>query len=473
MSLQQRERSIAMTGEVDQVLRSHLLKKFRQEDLCFATWAPSEGRDRSSALLRSILLPEPHERQLHGNVSLIPGFFERALGTALARGEGLAFLHSHVGPGWQAMSPDDAEVEHSMAGAVQSATGFPLVGMTLGTDGAWSGRSWLKSAPGTYFPVWSTNVRAVGDHLGVTFADHLRKIPRAQGSQLRTIATWGSLTQSKLSRLRIGIVGLGSVGSVVAESLLRMGIQQARFIDFDTIKLHNLDRTLNATMADVQAHSSKVEVARRSGLIHATAEGPVIEAITNSVVEKAGRLAALDCDLIFCCVDRPAAREVLNVLAYAHLITVIDGGIGVEFKATGALRGADWKAHTIGPGRRCLACREQYDPAMVPLDLDGTLDDPSYLSGLPKGHPLLANENVFPFSLHLAGMEVLQMLSFVVAPSGIGNPGGQYYHFASGRMEFNDVSDCDPGCYFQKMTGAGDLLSHTFPETHRYQARTK
>ena len=111
------EFSFAMTASTDAELRGHLDKGRRQEDLTFATWRPSTGRRRTTAVLSRLLRPREDERILQGNVAFTADYAQRALGE-LQPGEGLALVHCHLGPGWQDMSDDDVVAERDrLAGA--------------------------------------------------------------------------------------------------------------------------------------------------------------------------------------------------------------------------------------------------------------------------------------------------------------------------------------------------------------------
>src|SRR4051794_37848616 len=124
----------ALTTATDRTLVAHLDRRDSQEDLCFALWRPSQGRDRLTALVAEPILPQASERHVHGNVSFEPRYYERALACALDQEAGLAFLHSHPGGrGWQEMSRDDVAAETGKAAQTLAATGLPLVGLTLGT----------------------------------------------------------------------------------------------------------------------------------------------------------------------------------------------------------------------------------------------------------------------------------------------------------------------------------------------------
>jgi molybdopterin-synthase adenylyltransferase len=215
------EFSVAMSNVVDDQLQQFLLRVEGQEDLTLCLWTQSEGRKRITALLHTPVWPEAHERQVHGNVSFNSCYVERAAKLAAEQQCGLALLHSHIGPGWQSMSRDDFIAESKWAGAIESLTDHPFVGLTLGTDGVWSARFWQHVAKRQFRPQWCRNVRSAGERLRAYFADAVVPRPAFLEMFKRTVVVWGRENHATLARLRIGIVGLGSVGSLVAEMLAR------------------------------------------------------------------------------------------------------------------------------------------------------------------------------------------------------------------------------------------------------------
>ena len=456
---------VALTEDFHEAAKEHLLRPDGQEDICFALWRPSSGATRQSALMQSLILPGEGDRLLHGNVSFTPQFFERALAEAAAAGLGLAMLHSHpAGVGWQDMSEPDRVAESTNAGAVLGATGHPFLGMTLGgRDAAWSARLWERVAPRTYESRWCSCVRVVGERLSPTFMPALAPPPSPSSTTVRTVSAWGVAAHADLVRLRVGIVGAGSTGGFVAEALARTGFEDLLLLDFDKIEDHNLDRLVYATSADVG--KLKVSVLAERLRQDATSERFDVAAMARAVFEPEAFRAALDCDILVSCVDRPWGRHVLNHIAYAHLIPVVDAGILVRTHRKGHLVGADWSAQTVGVGRPCLECLGQYDSGMVQLERDGMLDDPSYIEGLSDDHPLKVRQNVFAFSMACASLQVLQLLSLVVAPQGCANAGVQRYHFVGSEMEPRRFGTCHENCLMPGLVGMGDDSPYQVTET--------
>jgi len=194
--------STAMTAGTDAALRAHLLRADGQEDICLATYRPSTGVTRRTALLRRVHLPEPGERDVHGNATITGEYVLRVAEAAASDGDGVVLLHSHPGGrGWQVMSVPDQETESSYANLVREITGLPLVGMTLaGRDGAWSARHWDHGVAGDIASTCAENVRVLGNELRITWNDQIVPVPARTSTMIRSVTSWGPRRHSDLTR---------------------------------------------------------------------------------------------------------------------------------------------------------------------------------------------------------------------------------------------------------------------------------
>ena len=428
--------SAAMSGAVHAGLRDHLLRADAQEDVCLAIYAPSTGSSRTSALVSEFLLPKQGERAVHGNASFTGDYFVRAATHAASFGRGVAALHSHPrGTGWQLMSELDSGTERSFAFLVHEITGLPLVGMTLAGDESWSCRRWDPS--GT--PEHGESVRVVDERFRITWNDRLRPVPAIGDTQIRTVSAWGEGAQASVARIRVLVVGLGSVGLDVALRLAATGIVRVGVMDFDSVETINQDRMIGVTTADVRLARSKVEVAARLMARAATAARPEILVHDLSICEPSGLAAALDYDIIISCVDRPWARGVLNTLAFADLVPVLDGGIGIDTFEDGGMRNAVWRSHALIPGQPCLVCNGQLDAADIQTDKLGLFDDPEYIRGA-SADMHLRRQNVAALAASVSASILGQFVSLAVAPGGIGVPGPLRYVLSTHTLEHLDVA---------------------------------
>ena len=350
-----------------------------QEDLCFALWRPSTGLSRKTAIVFDILLPEPDDRHLHGNVSFEASYLTKAIRCAIQSDAGLAFMHSHLSQGWQDMSEPDVVAERDRISPATRATGLPLVGLTLGTDMSWSARFWRWDGK-SFNRNWCGKVRVVGRKFRVVWKN--RRVGTRFDFLRRTVDSWGRECQRDLTGLHFGIIGVGSVGSVIAEALARIGVERLTIIDPDHIEDHNLDRLLYATRRDVGRR--KVDLVARYARRSATAANFEISTHALSLQDVRVFAAALDCDILFSAVDRPLPKDLLNHMAIVHCIPVVSGGVFIDNKPDGTLGQAAWSVTTTAPGFQCLRCSGQYTSSDVVLDFDGSLDDPTYIRGMEE-----------------------------------------------------------------------------------------
>lgn len=445
-----------VTSNANQIAKDHLLcffsKGISQENLCFGLWYPSQGAERYTAVVREIVLPEPNETNLHGNASFEGRYLSRAVREAKAKGAGLVMMHSHPVPGWQDLSKPDIAAERDVVAYRAQSTRLPFVGMTIGTDGYWSARFWTRKPKGMALE-WCDKVRVPKSRrYQIDWNPSVFRSFQDNPFLKRTIETWGIGFQQGIQQLHIGVVGLGSVGSILAESLARLGISRISLIDPDKLEPHNLDRFIFGKVKDVG--KLKVELVKQQIVNHSTHKNVQVTALGLGIENDRAYREALDCDLIFSCVDRPVARDVLNYIAISSSIPVIDAGVAVELDPkSNKFESSRWRSHIVIPGNACLRCTGQYSSSDVVAELDGSLDDPSYIANLPQDQRPL-NQNVFPFSLGCAGMQINQMIRYMLAQDWWPRIQRQEFRLIGGEIS-RSVAECHKNCEFRKKQGLG------------------
>jgi|AntDeeMinimDraft_5_1070356.scaffolds.fasta_scaffold02220_3 molybdopterin/thiamine biosynthesis adenylyltransferase len=317
----------------------------------------------------------------------------------------------------------------------------------------------------------ATAVRVVGQELQKRPTPEAADGPAGAGGESRRTTQdsveqlWGKAGQETLAGLRVGLVGCGGVGSILAEHLARLGVGELVTVDFDVIEKANLNRAQGATEADARLNRPKVEVASEVALESATAPNFDVRPIEGSVVEQDEEYRAvddlLDCDIIVNAADSAWARCVLDDVAYAHLIPVLNGGTILRMDGDGTLSASGKSEVTVsGPSHPCMECSHVYSNEDVSeeMEREGAPERGNYLEGADEEADQPRAPSVIGANATVAGMMQLRFMGVSLGVTE-DTTGVQRYLPRTGRARWSPTDGCKDGCSRSSGLPEGDTVS--------------
>ncbi len=157
----------------------------------------------------------------------------------------------------------------------------------------------------------------------------------------------------------VTVVGVGGVGSIIAENLIHMGFQTINLVDFDIVEKSNLNRLVGATYEDAENGSKKVDViaAHLKAINPFATVSAYCRSVFDSDVEKVLALS----DWIFLTTDNYSSCVRVQELAFKYYVPFISAAtnILVEEGSIADVRGEVILVR-IGDGH-CLNCLGKID----------------------------------------------------------------------------------------------------------------
>lgn len=174
------------------------------------------------------------------------------------------------------------------------------------------------------------------------------------GEGVFTLLSW--FKKEKVKNARVLVAGAGALGNEVIKDLALFGIGHIYVVDFDTIDITNLTRSVLFREEDAYNHAYKAEIAAK----RAMEINPQIKVvpIVGNLFSEVGFGLYRSVDVVIGCLDSRIARYLLNRLCMRAGKTWIDGSIE---NLTGVVR-------VFRPGNSCYECglsREEFNQIML------------------------------------------------------------------------------------------------------------
>jgi molybdopterin/thiamine biosynthesis adenylyltransferase len=406
--------------------------------------------DKSLYRLQTDLRLEISTRAVNGLISLCE---KTKLGAVLC--------HSHPNDSWYSASDDFGEKRIFQTLKPYLSKNAPLLSL-LFTPNNIHGRIW-SSQNNSFTPLDS--VLVVGRHLRNLSISMNESAPRSSNPFIfdRQILAFGIAGQTLISSSKVGVVGVGGIGSSVAEQLVRMGVEDLILVDPDVLDPSNLSRVYGSFPLVFSRFPIKLKSHRKWKVdvveSHLKKINPqaLIRTIPETIVRHEAASALLDRDVIFLCTDEHWGRSIVNLIAYQYLIPVINLGMAIG-SIEGEIRSAAGVIDILRPGKPCLWCSgflnsDKIQAESMPKEYRDHLSRESYILGASIPTP-----SVISMTTAIAGMGVTQFLQ--ITTGFMGNNGDitrLNYDLMEGSVRRGITTSKDK-CICKMSMGFGDLI---------------
>jgi molybdopterin/thiamine biosynthesis adenylyltransferase len=206
----------------------------------------------------------------------------------------------------------------------------------------------------------------------------------------------------------VSIVGVGGLGSIVAEHLIHMGFHELNLIDPDVLEMSNLNRVVGAYYEDAQQKRYKVEVVKR----HVTSINPhaTVQAYTCDVHDKEVESVLALSDWIIVATDNHASRLKVQELSVQYFVPLVSLGVNITVKEH-KIEDMSGEVITARVGDYlCLHCLNRINPIKIASERhpDQTIREAlvhrGYVSGMDIKEPAVKTLNT---TLATMAVEVL------------------------------------------------------------------
>lgn len=207
----------------------------------------------------------------------------------------------------------------------------------------------------------------------------------------RQIRMFGKAGQEQLAKCRVGVIGLGGIGSLVVEYLARLGVGKFLLVDNDRVEESNLSRIVGASFSDALDETTKVTVASR--LILSANDRADVDVLTDDVAKESVAKALTTCDYIFLAADSMRARLVFNALVHQYLIPGVQLGSKIRSNSAGELIDVMSANRPVRPGHGCLWCNQLIDPNLLAKEAKTDEERKAQAYGVEEPNPSVISLN--------------------------------------------------------------------------------